>query len=72
VRMLFHGVYKRPSSYINPFAYTYGWEPVWATNVFAFGSSFLSVDGMTYIVLKLKKSVFRMVYQNFDCIDFWL
>jgi hypothetical protein len=28
VRMLFHGVYKRPSSYINPFAYTYGWEPV--------------------------------------------
>jgi hypothetical protein len=32
---------------LNPFAYTYGWEPVWATDVFAFSCSFLSVDGMT-------------------------
>jgi hypothetical protein len=32
---------------LNPFAYTYGWEPVWVTDVFAFSSSFLSVDGMT-------------------------
>jgi hypothetical protein len=32
---------------VNPFAYTHGWESVWATDVFAFSSSFLSVDGMT-------------------------
>jgi hypothetical protein len=42
----------------NPFAYTYGWEPVWATDVFAFSSSFLSADGMTchisFIKLEIK------------------
>jgi hypothetical protein len=27
---------------------------------------------MSYIVLKLKKSIFRMVYQHFDCIDFYV
>jgi hypothetical protein len=64
-------------SLFNPFAYTYGWEPVWATDVFAFSSSFLSVDGMTCHIYRFKaggggESIFRMVYQNFDCIDFWL
>jgi hypothetical protein len=31
----------------NPLAYTAACEAVWATDVFAFSSSFLSVDGMT-------------------------
>jgi hypothetical protein len=31
----------------NPLAYTVACEAVWATDVFAFSSSFLSVDGMT-------------------------
>jgi hypothetical protein len=35
------------SQSVNPLAYTNGCKPVWATDVFAFGSSFLSVDGMT-------------------------
>jgi hypothetical protein len=35
----------------NPLAYTNGCEPVWATDVFAFSSSFLSVDGMTCHIL---------------------
>jgi hypothetical protein len=55
----------------NPLAYTAACEAVWATDFFAFSSSFLSVDGMIcHIILKLKKSIYRMVYQHFDCIDF--
>jgi hypothetical protein len=37
----------------NPFAYTYGWEPVWATDVFAFSSSFLSVDAW-HVIYRFK------------------
>jgi hypothetical protein len=32
---------------VNTLAHTAGCEPVWATDVFAFSSSFLSVDGIT-------------------------
>jgi hypothetical protein len=37
-----------------------------------FNSSFLPVDGiyMSYIVLKLKKSISGIVHRHFDCIDF--
>jgi hypothetical protein len=44
--LVYHQCYITLASH-NPFAYTYGWESVWATDVFAFSSSFLSVDGMT-------------------------
>jgi hypothetical protein len=33
--------------YFNPLAYTAACEAVWAIDVFAFSSSFLSTDGMT-------------------------
>jgi hypothetical protein len=42
--------------YINPLAHTATCEAVWATDVFALSSSFLSVDGMTcHISFKAEK-----------------
>jgi hypothetical protein len=61
-----------PHRALNPLAYTAACEAVWTTDVFAFSSSFLSVDGrhVIYRFKAEKKSIFRMVYQHFDCIDF--
>jgi hypothetical protein len=51
-----HLTYEDLWKLINPLEYTAGCKTVWAIDVFAFISSFLSVDGMTsYTVLKLKK-----------------
>jgi hypothetical protein len=56
---VFSAVIKRTLWILNPFAYTYGWELVWATDVFAFSSSFLSVDGMTcHISFKAEKKAY--------------
>jgi hypothetical protein len=44
---------------INPLVNTANCEAVWTTDVFAFSSSFLSVDGMTcHIIVKLKKKAY--------------